>query len=79
MIFILFQVAGVAATTEQSSAPSVPQQGSSTLQLTDESHMSIATENAGYVLFYLSWENIMILLNFSKHPYCPVDLYMVIA
>lgn len=53
MIFFLFQVAGVAATTEQSSAPSVPHQGSSTLQLTDESHMSIATENAGYVLFYI--------------------------
>ncbi|KAJ6647393.1 hypothetical protein Bhyg_02615 [Pseudolycoriella hygida] len=40
-------VAGVSATTEQSSAPSVPQQGSSTLQLTDEPHMSIAAENAG--------------------------------
>lgn len=45
--FTFFQVAGVSATTEQSSAPSVPQQGSSTLQLTDEPHMSIAAENAG--------------------------------
>jgi hypothetical protein len=43
---IKFQVAGVAATTEHS--PSAPTQGTSTLQLSDDSHMSLAAaENAG--------------------------------
>jgi hypothetical protein len=41
-----FQVAGVAATTEQ--IPSAPNQGTSTLQRTDDSQMSVAAaENAG--------------------------------
>lgn len=48
LIFFLLQVAGVTATTERPPAPQAPPQGPSTLQLTDEPHMSIAAaENAG--------------------------------
>lgn len=43
-------MAGVSATTEHQTAPPALIQGASSLQLSDEQHMSIAaTENAGYV------------------------------